>query len=207
MAYQSVPLDAVTQAVEGFAPAWVSEVKFAAVGVATEERQLKLIDPIEHTSPVDMPMDILLGKPPKMQRDVTHAANDFKPVDVTGLELEDVARRVLLNPTVADKSFLITIGDRSVGGMTVRDQMVGPWQVPVADVAVTTLSFEGYRGEAMAMCRELKQVLKVEHIETGLAEEQRLSFYRQGEFLDLYRGRHIPSAGAIGAFSRVAPST
>jgi len=124
---------------------------FAAVGVATEERQLRLIDPETNTTPVDMPMEVLLGKPPKMQRDVTHAANDFKPVDVTGLELEEVARRVLLNPTVADKSFLITIGDRSVGGMTVRDQMVGPWQVPVADVAVTTMSFEGYRGEAMAM--------------------------------------------------------
>jgi len=124
---------------------------FAAVGVATEERQLRLIDPLTNTSPVDMPMDVLLGKPPKMSRNVEHVQNDFKPVDVTGLDLEEVARRVLLLPTVADKSFLITIGDRSVGGMTVRDQMVGPWQVPVADCAVTTLSFEGYKGEAMAM--------------------------------------------------------
>jgi phosphoribosylformylglycinamidine synthase len=124
---------------------------FAAVGVATEERQLRLIDPLTDTVPVDMPMDVLLGKPPKMQRDVVHLPNSFAPVDVTGLELEEVARRVLLNPTVADKSFLITIGDRSVGGMTARDQMVGPWQVPVADCAVTTLSFEGYKGEAMAM--------------------------------------------------------
>jgi phosphoribosylformylglycinamidine synthase len=124
---------------------------FAAVGVATEERQLRLIDPITNTTPVDMPMDVLLGKPPKMKRDVEHVKNDFAPVDVTGLELEEVARRVLLLPTVADKSFLITIGDRSVGGMSVRDQMVGPWQVPVADCAVTTMSFEGYKGEAMAM--------------------------------------------------------
>jgi phosphoribosylformylglycinamidine synthase len=124
---------------------------FAAVGVATEERQLRLIDPLTDTTPVDMPMDVLLGKPPKMQRDVVHVQNSFPPVDVTGLELEEVARRVLLLPTVADKSFLITIGDRSVGGMSVRDQMVGPWQVPVADCAVTTLSFEGYKGEAMAM--------------------------------------------------------
>jgi phosphoribosylformylglycinamidine synthase len=124
---------------------------FAAVGVATEERQLRLIDSLTDTVPVDMPMDVLLGKPPKMQRDVVHLQNSFAPVDVTGLELEEVARRVLLNPTVADKSFLITIGDRSVGGMTARDQMVGPWQVPVADCAVTTLSFEGYKGEAMAM--------------------------------------------------------
>jgi phosphoribosylformylglycinamidine synthase len=124
---------------------------FAAVGVATEERQLRLIDPITNSSPVDMPMDVLLGKPPKMHRNVEHVKDQFKPVDVTGLELEEVARRVLLLPTVADKSFLITIGDRSVGGMSVRDQMVGPWQVPVADCAVTTLSFEGYKGEAMAM--------------------------------------------------------
>jgi len=124
---------------------------FAAVGVATEERQLKLIDPVTSTSPVDMPMDVLLGKPPKMHRNVEHVQNTFQPVDVTGLELDEVARRVLLLPTVGDKSFLITIGDRSVGATTVRDQMVGPWQVPVADCAVTTLSFEGYKGEAMAM--------------------------------------------------------
>jgi len=124
---------------------------FAAVGVATEERQLRLIDPITNTSPVDMPMDVLLGKPPKMHRNVEHVKDQFKPVDVTGLDLEEAARRVLLLPTVADKSFLITIGDRTVGGMSVRDQMVGPWQVPVADCAVTTLSFEGYKGEAMAM--------------------------------------------------------
>jgi phosphoribosylformylglycinamidine synthase len=124
---------------------------FAAVGVATEERQLKLVDPKLGNSPVDMPMDVLLGKPPKMQRDVHHVNLDFPPVDLTGLDLADVARRVLLLPTVADKSFLITIGDRTVGATTVRDQMVGPWQVPVADCAVTAMSFEGYLGEAMAM--------------------------------------------------------
>src|SRR5450830_748097 len=124
---------------------------FAAVGVATEERQLKVIDPELGNEPVDMPMDVLLGKPPKMQRDVVHVANDFPAIDLTGMNLKDVAQKVLLLPPVADKSFLITIGDRSVGGMTVRDQMVGPWQVPVADCAVTTMSFEGYLGEAMAM--------------------------------------------------------
>ena len=124
---------------------------FAAVGVATEERQLKLIDPELGNSPVDMPMDVLLGKPPKMLRDVKHVANEYPPVDLTGLDLADVAERVLLLPTVADKSFLITIGDRTVGGTTVRDQMVGPWQVPVSDCAVTAMSFEGYLGEAMAM--------------------------------------------------------
>jgi phosphoribosylformylglycinamidine synthase len=124
---------------------------FAAVGVATEERQLKLIDPLNGNEPVDMPMDVLLGKPPKMQRDVHHVEHRFPPVDLTGLDLAEVAHKVLLLPAVADKSFLITIGDRSVGGMTMRDQMVGPWQVPVADCAVTAMSFEGYLGEAMAM--------------------------------------------------------
>jgi phosphoribosylformylglycinamidine synthase len=124
---------------------------FAVVGVATEERQLKLVDNELGNSPVDMPMDVLLGKPPKMLRDVHHVQNDYPALDLTGVALEEAARRVLLLPTVADKSFLITIGDRSVGGMSVRDQMVGPWQVPVADCAVTTLSYEGYVGEAMAM--------------------------------------------------------
>jgi phosphoribosylformylglycinamidine synthase len=124
---------------------------FAAVGVATEERQLKLIDPALGNEPVDMPMDVLLGKPPKMLRDAHHVVHDFPAVDLTGLELAEVARRVLLLPTVGDKSFLITIGDRTVGGTSVRDQMVGPWQVPVADCAVTAMSFEGYLGEAMSM--------------------------------------------------------
>jgi phosphoribosylformylglycinamidine synthase len=124
---------------------------FAAVGVATEERQLKLIDNELGNVPVDMPMDVLLGKPPKMQRDVVHVAPQFARLDLTGLNLTHVAQQVLLLPTVADKSFLITIGDRSVGGMSVRDQMVGPWQVPVADCAVTAMSFEGYLGEAMAL--------------------------------------------------------
>ena len=124
---------------------------FAAVGVATEERQLKVIDPELGNSPVDMPMDVLLGKPPKMLRDVQHVQNEFAAVDLTGLDLADVAQRVLLLPAVADKSFLITIGDRTVGATTVRDQMVGPWQVPVSDCAVTAMSFEGYLGEAMAM--------------------------------------------------------
>ncbi|WP_409267432.1 phosphoribosylformylglycinamidine synthase [Massilia sp. BHUDP2] len=124
---------------------------YAVVGTATEERQLRVIDPQAGNSPVDMPMDVLLGKPPKMLRDVAHVKYDFPAIILTGIALEEAARRVLLNPTVADKSFLITIGDRSVGGMTVRDQMVGPWQVPVADCAVTAMSYEGFVGEAMAM--------------------------------------------------------
>ncbi|NEX62863.1 phosphoribosylformylglycinamidine synthase [Noviherbaspirillum galbum] len=124
---------------------------FAVVGVATEERQLKVVDPAHDNYPVDMPMDVLLGKPPKMHRDVSRVARELPPVDLTGIDLVEAAQRVLRLPTVGDKSFLITIGDRSVGAMTVRDQMVGPWQVPVADCAVTAMSFEGYRGEAMSM--------------------------------------------------------
>ncbi len=124
---------------------------FAVVGSATEERQLKVVDSAHGNNPVDMPMDVLLGKPPKMHRDVAHVTHRFPAVDLTGMDLVEVAQRVLRLPTVADKSFLITIGDRSVGATTVRDQMVGPWQVPVADCAITAMSFEGYRGEAMAM--------------------------------------------------------
>jgi phosphoribosylformylglycinamidine synthase len=124
---------------------------FAVVGVATEERQLKVIDPEHDNYPVDMPMDVLLGKPPKMHRDVTHVERKFPAIDLTGIELAEAAQRVLRLPTVADKSFLITIGDRTVGSNSVRDQMVGPWQVPVADCAVTTMSFESFHGEAMSM--------------------------------------------------------
>lgn len=124
---------------------------FAVVGTATEERQLKVIDRLYENTPVDMPMDVLLGKPPKMLREVKTALNDFPMLDLTGITLVDVAHKVLSLPTVGDKSFLITIGDRSVGAMSVRDQMIGPWQVPVADCAITAMSFEGYLGEAMAM--------------------------------------------------------
>ena len=124
---------------------------FAVVGTATEQRQLKVIDPLHNNAPVDMPMDVLLGKPPKMLRDVTSVQTAFPALDLTGVALADVACKVLSLPTVGDKSFLITIGDRSVGAMSVRDQMVGPWQVPVADCAVTAMGFEGCLGEAMAM--------------------------------------------------------
>ncbi|TCS39242.1 phosphoribosylformylglycinamidine synthase [Paucimonas lemoignei] len=124
---------------------------FAVVGTATEERQLKVVDPEHDNNPVDMPMEVLLGKPPKMHRDVTHVQRELPRLDLTGIDLLEASLRVLRLPTVADKSFLITIGDRTVGAMTVRDQMVGPWQVPVADCAVTAMTYEGYLGEAMAM--------------------------------------------------------
>ncbi|MDO8651509.1 MAG: phosphoribosylformylglycinamidine synthase [Undibacterium sp.] len=124
---------------------------FAVVGTATEERQLKVIDSEQGNTPVDMPMDVLLGKPPKMHRDVKHVEINFPAIDLTGMDLLEVSQRVLSLPTVGDKSFLITIGDRTVGATSVRDQMVGPWQVPVADCAVTAMSLEGYLGEAMSM--------------------------------------------------------
>ncbi|GGD51519.1 phosphoribosylformylglycinamidine synthase [Caballeronia grimmiae] len=124
----------------------------AVVGVATDERQLKVVDDDnEGQPPVDMPMDVLLGKPPKMHRDVKRETARFEPVDVTGLLLSEIAVDVLKHPSVASKSFLITIGDRSVGGTTARDQFVGPWQVPVADCAITTMDYAGFRGEAMTM--------------------------------------------------------
>jgi phosphoribosylformylglycinamidine synthase len=128
---------------------------FAVIGTATTERQLKLIDTEQKDDnahqPVDMPMEVLLGKAPRMHRDVRHVEKTLLPVDVTGVNLSEVAVSVLRHPTVASKSFLITIGDRSVGGTTARDQMVGPWQVPVADVAITTMDYAGFRGEAMTM--------------------------------------------------------
>ncbi|WP_310566113.1 phosphoribosylformylglycinamidine synthase, partial [Hydrogenophaga sp.] len=107
---------------------------FSVVGVATEERHLSLVDE-GNESPVDMPMDVLLGKPPKMHRDVKTVQRSFLPMDLTGVSLEKAVIDVLSHPTVASKRFLVTIGDRTVGGLSHRDQMVGPWQVPVADCA------------------------------------------------------------------------
>ncbi|MEO6972996.1 MAG: phosphoribosylformylglycinamidine synthase [Rhodoferax sp.] len=153
---------------------------FAVVGVAIEERQLivgnvdlplaplgegrdggssaRSVSPAQPSAngggdpnPVDMPMDVLLGKPPRMHRDVTTVARHFKPLDLTGVDLQQAAINVLASPTVASKRFLITIGDRSVGGLTHRDQMVGPWQVPVADCAVTLADYQGFAGEAMSL--------------------------------------------------------
>jgi len=123
---------------------------FAVVGVATEERQLVVADEAAK-SPVDMPMDVLLGKPPKMHRDVKRVSREVPPLDLTGVDLQESVIKVLSHPTVASKRFLVTIGDRTVGGLSHRDQMVGPWQVPVADCAVTLADFKGFAGEAMSM--------------------------------------------------------
>jgi phosphoribosylformylglycinamidine synthase len=128
---------------------------FAVIGVATEERDLLLSDAEAPApgagAPVNMPMNVLLGKPPKMQRDVKSVRNEVKPLNLTGVDLQKSVIAVLSHPTVASKRFLITIGDRTVGGLTHRDQMVGPWQVPVADCAVTLADYAGFSGEAMSM--------------------------------------------------------
>ncbi|MEO6362925.1 MAG: phosphoribosylformylglycinamidine synthase [Caldimonas sp.] len=118
---------------------------FAVIGEATDEPRLVLA-PV-----IDMPLQTLLGKPPKMHREVSRAAPSLPPLDLGDVELARAAFDVLRHPTVASKRFLVTIGDRTVGGLSCRDPMVGPWQVPVADCAVTLADFAGFRGEAMAM--------------------------------------------------------
>ncbi len=124
---------------------------FAVVGVATDDKRLLVADRHFGDNPVDMDMDALLGKPPRMTRTVQPLPSAEVPFDATSVELKDAAYRVLRLPAVANKTFLISIGDRTVGGMTARDQMVGPWQVPVADVAVTTMGFRTFLGEAFAI--------------------------------------------------------
>ncbi|QOR37782.1 phosphoribosylformylglycinamidine synthase [Billgrantia diversa] len=124
---------------------------YAVVGEATEAHHLEVHDGHFATKPVDLPMSVLFGKPPKMQREFQREALELPGVMLDNLDLREAMERVLRLPTVASKSFLITIGDRSITGMVARDQMVGPWQVPVADVAVTTASFDTHAGEAMAM--------------------------------------------------------
>ena len=123
----------------------------AIVGEATVEKRLVLEDPHFQNAPIDMPLEVLLGKPPRMHRRETSRRRALLPLSLNGLSLGDAIRRVLAHPTVADKTFLISIGDRTVGGLICRDQMVGPWQVPVADCGVTAASFDVYTGEAMAM--------------------------------------------------------
>lgn len=124
---------------------------YAIVGKSIEESKLEVSDKEFANQPVDIPMSVLFGKAPKMHREAQSTATQETEFDNSGIELEEAIKRVLQNPAVASKSFLITIGDRSVTGMVARDQMVGPWQVPVSDVAVTTTSFLGFAGEAMSM--------------------------------------------------------
>ncbi|MCW8829031.1 MAG: phosphoribosylformylglycinamidine synthase, partial [Gammaproteobacteria bacterium] len=124
---------------------------YAVIGEATAEQQLVLGDGHFDNSPIDMPLEVLLGKPPKMLREVQHKPFHKPDFDSRKVDVRDAVYRLLRLPTIADKTFLITIGDRSVTGLVNRDQMVGPWQVPVADCGVTASSYDSYKGEAMAM--------------------------------------------------------
>ncbi|MDR0576451.1 MAG: phosphoribosylformylglycinamidine synthase [Candidatus Accumulibacter sp.] len=124
---------------------------FAVVGVATDDGRLVVADRHFGDTPVDMEMEALLGRPPRMTREAKRLPRAAAPFDPAAVDPREAAYRVLRMPAVADKTFLITIGDRSVGGLTARDQMVGPWQTPVADVAVTTMGFRTLRGEAFAV--------------------------------------------------------
>jgi phosphoribosylformylglycinamidine synthase len=124
---------------------------WALLGYATAEPELRVDDPLLGEPAVDMPMDVLLGKPPRMVRDAKTEPTMFSPLVLDGVTVEAALERVLRLPTVADKGFLVTIGDRSVGGLVMREPMVGRWQVPCADVAVTATDYVGITGEAMAM--------------------------------------------------------
>ncbi|CAB0151558.1 Phosphoribosylformylglycinamidine synthase [Pseudidiomarina piscicola] len=124
---------------------------FAVIGEATEEEHLSLTDSHFESTPIDLPLNVLLGKVPKMHRDVASQQATGKALNTSGIDLAEAAERLLRLPAIAEKTFLITIGDRSVTGLVARDQMVGPWQIPVADVAVTAASYDTYAGEAMAM--------------------------------------------------------
>ncbi len=124
---------------------------YAVVGESTADRTLRLHDRHFDNRPIDMPLSLLLGKPPKMTREVERQSAEASELATAGIDVAGAAGRVLRLPTVACKTFLISIGDRSITGMVARDQMVGPWQVPVADVAVTLSDYTGYTGEAMAM--------------------------------------------------------
>ena len=124
---------------------------YAVIGEATEEEHLTLHDEHFNNNPIDLPMGVLLGKTPKMTRDVQTASVNSEPLEQSQIQLKEALHRVLRLPAVAEKTFLITIGDRTVTGMVARDQMVGPWQVPVADCAVTTATLDSYYGEAMSM--------------------------------------------------------
>ena len=124
---------------------------FAVVGETTKEDAIQLFDTHFNNMPIDLPMSVLFGKPPRMHRDVRSLQSRPIDLDTGEIALDEAITRVLSLPTVASKNFLITIGDRSITGLVSRDQMVGPWQVPVADAAVTAAAFDSYRGEAMAM--------------------------------------------------------
>ncbi|MBG9997086.1 phosphoribosylformylglycinamidine synthase [Pseudoalteromonas sp. NZS127_1] len=125
--------------------------QYAVIGEATAEPHLTVSDSHFENNPVDLPLDVLLGKAPKMHRDVTSKQVVGKALDTTLINAADAAQRLMRLPAIAEKTFLITIGDRSVTGLVARDQMVGPWQVPVANCAVTAATYDTYHGEAMSL--------------------------------------------------------
>jgi len=124
---------------------------FAVVGEATAEPHLRVEDTKLGGAPIDVPLSLIFGKPPKMTRDVKRIARPAQPFATAQVKLPEAVERVLRLPGVASKAFLITIGDRTVSGLVARDQMVGPFQVPVADVGVSLIDYSGYAGEAMAV--------------------------------------------------------
>jgi phosphoribosylformylglycinamidine synthase len=124
---------------------------FAVVGTLTANEQLVVNDKLFNNRPVDLPMEVLFGKPPKMTREIVRETRETKSFTLDDIKLEEAVERVLKLPAVGSKKFLITIGDRTVGGLVTRDQMVGKWQVPVSDVAVTAATFDSQHGEAMTM--------------------------------------------------------
>lgn len=124
---------------------------YAVVGEVIEEPILILEDPLHGDRPIEMPLDLLFGKPPKMQREAERGERPGDPLDFDEIELDEAISRVLRSPTVGDKGFLITGADRSALGLVARDQLVGPYQVPVADAGITLADYQGYQGEALAM--------------------------------------------------------
>ena len=124
---------------------------YAVVGDSTSEQDLIVNDSLFDSKPIELPMNVLFGKPPKMHRNAISIDVTSQVFDYSSIDISEAAERIIQHPSVASKQFLITIGDRSVTGLVHRDQMVGPWQIPVADCAVTSVSYEGYAGEAMSM--------------------------------------------------------
>jgi phosphoribosylformylglycinamidine synthase len=124
---------------------------FAEVGEATQAEHLRLADAQFQNCPIDIPLNVIFGKPPRMTRNAERLARPVSEFDTASVELADAITRVLRMPSVADKTFLITIGDRTVTGLIHRDQMVGPWQVPVADCGITLTDYDGFSGEAIAI--------------------------------------------------------
>ena len=124
---------------------------YAVVGEVATHGNLRLKDEVFDNYPIDMPMDVLFGKPPKTKLEITSEQKSIIDDGLNGIDIEEAALKILRFPTVADKTFLIHIGDRTVGGLVSQDQFVGPWQVPVSDVAVTLKDHFGVQGEAMAM--------------------------------------------------------